>query len=309
MRTSLALVLPATLLLGLAAAQDQEQDLPESPADLVPDDVGDPEGLDEEQQELVPELPPDLIAQREEYFALADYDASGWISYREAREALGATRLDFALYDADKDGRVRPDEFALRFAIAVERGGGFPAPKPAQAGPPPERRTAEQLRNAYDSNLDLLLDENELSVLIEEYQFEDWTATELMLRVDLNNNRVVDVLLPMEGRRLADWLETELAPTSWNLPDIDAKTIGELFGTPVPREATLGSTHLPPLIPGPVIPFRRLDLDDDGFITTEDLLALQSPLRLDVRAGAVVAGLDLDSDGRVSLPEFLRGLQ
>ena len=76
----------------------------------------------------------------------------------------------------------------------------------------------------------------------------------------------------------------------------------------MPREVTLGSTHLPPHIPGPVIPFRRLDLDDDGFITTEDLLALQSPLRLEVRAGAVVAGLDLDSDGRVSLPEFLQGV-
>ncbi|MEO6711206.1 MAG: hypothetical protein ABI054_07020, partial [Planctomycetota bacterium] len=61
---------------------------------------------------------------------------------------------------------------------------------------------------------------------------------------------------------------------------------------------------MPPQIDGPVRHFRRLDLDGDVRVSTEDLRRLQSPLELSVRAGAVLAALDSDGDGELSPEEF-----
>ena len=58
------------------------------------------------------------------------------------------------------------------------------------------------------------------------------------------------------------------------------------------------------MIPGPVPSFRRLDLDNDGKITAEDLLALQRPMQLPVRYAAVLATLDTNGDGGIDATEF-----
>ena len=69
-----------------------------------------------------------------------------------------------------------------------------------------------------------------------------------------------------------------------------------------------GVSRVSPEIIGPVTHFRRLDLDDDGLVSIEDLRRLQAPLQLPVRAAAVLAALDLDGDGVLSLAEFSAAL-
>ena len=73
-----------------------------------------------------------------EYFKIADYDANGWLSYREARDSMGLTETDFGIYDKNDDGRIGRNEFNERYRRAVEVVGAFPRPKPQG----PESRTA-----------------------------------------------------------------------------------------------------------------------------------------------------------------------
>jgi hypothetical protein len=83
-----------------------------------------------------------------------------------------------------------------------------------------------------------------------------------------------------------------------------AGSIAELFDKVEPRKIERDQTPQPARIVGPVTTFRRLDFDQSGSISAEDLENLQRPLVLPVRCRAVLAALDTDGNGELS-PEEL----
>lgn len=87
-----------------------------------------------------------------------------------------------------------------------------------------------------------------------------------------------------------------------------AHSIAELFGRPMPSNATEGSTPTPPRVRGPVPIFLRLDIDRDGAITTRDLDELSRPLQLPVARNAVFAILDRDENARIDPAELALAL-
>ena len=87
------------------------------------------------------------------------------------------------------------------------------------------------------------------------------------------------------------------------------RSLKELFGAKEAREELPSTVPLPPRIEGPVSAFTRLDLNEDGKITIEDLDGLARPIHLDVRFPAVIAILDTDNDGGVSPEEFYASMR
>jgi hypothetical protein len=83
-----------------------------------------------------------------------------------------------------------------------------------------------------------------------------------------------------------------------------ANSIEELFGGTEERPYAPGVTPRPPLIKGPVPPFRRLDLNNDGFIEVLDLEQLSVSAHTVVRPSAILAGLDIDGDGKLGPAEL-----
>lgn len=62
--------------------------------------------------------------------------------------------------------------------------------------------------------------------------------------------------------------------------------------------------RLPPMIRGPVHYFDRLDIDEDGQVTTADLEWLARSVHINTRLAAVIGVLDADDDGGVSKAEL-----
>jgi Ca2+-binding EF-hand superfamily protein len=192
------------------------------------------------------ELPPAPIdyTEADRFFATADYDGNGWISFREARQALEIDQARFFAFDENRDGAIDLEEFRRVYAETVRKVGAFPPPKPD-----PSRRDA------------------------------------------LTRG------LPAGGA----------GETSGGLPP--ARSVEELFGHIVDRESSPDAQPRPPRILGPVPVFRRLDFDDDGLISVQDLMDLARPLSHPVRVRALIADLDQDGDGGVSREEFRRAMQ
>ena len=92
-------------------------------------------------------------------------------------------------------------------------------------------------------------------------------------------------------------------------PTLKPRSLKELFGAKEAREELPSTVPLPPRIEGPVSAFTRLDLNEDGEITIEDLDGLARPIHLDVRFPAVIAILDTDNDGGVSPGEFYASMR
>lgn len=237
------------------------------------------------------------LSRPDRYFAICDYDASGWISYSEANASLGIDRDGWKAYDEDKDGRIIASEFRQRYEAILASGGAFlpPRPKAEAREAIPER--ADQALETYDKNKDGGLDTGELETLLVEVgavRLEAETSIEQFDR---------DLTRKLESAEIEDLL-TLLKPATGTSKGPRPRTIDELFGKLLPRKIQEGSTPQPVRITAPVRSFRRLDIDADGRISLEDLAELQRPLVLPVRARAVLAALDTDGDGVLDEPEF-----
>lgn len=262
----------------------------------------------------------------EEYFATCDYDSDGWISFREGEAALLLTRTSFAQYDLDRDGRVTREEFSKRFLELLDRTGAFRKPtpkglKPAEPGAaapgspenpldlaailagtsqPAPSSTPETFVRKYDKNIDGKLDANELVGASETLGFAGLSGSKLLSVLDKDGSRFVE---PKELEGALDALG--LLSASGAAPALPKpKSIDELFGGSEPRISYPGATPRPPFIQGPVRPFRRLDLDDNGQIEVSDLDTLAMSAHPRMRPAALIATLDLDGDGALSAAEF-----
>ncbi|MBK7645205.1 MAG: EF-hand domain-containing protein [Planctomycetes bacterium] len=231
-----------------------------------------------------------------QYFDVCDYDADGWITISEARPSLGIDRAGFALYDKDGDGRISPAEFAKRYEVLTRNAGAFPAPIGKGGLRKAEAVAPADLALRYDQDGDATLDRNELRAYL----------GGLRSRVEIE---VALAMFDADGSRRLEKdeiaaLNAFLDPNRRSQPRPHASSIEELFGKSLPREPRPDTTQIAPRIVGPVSLFRRLDLDQNGRITYEDLLGLRRPIQLPVRIAAVVATLDTSGDGAVDAGEL-----
>ena len=244
-------------------------------------------------------VPPE--AEQRSWFTVADADETEWISFREARASLRFDAARFREYDLDNDGRMTFEEF--KAFIRSERRLGREVSEPLVARPdgPPPVRDAEQLRAAYDTDLDGSLSRIEIDLMLRDYGRDRAGIAPAMIiqRLDLDGD---GQLGPRELPRLATFL-MPLGEATARPQRPDASTADDLFGTPI----DLGETNAPRII-GPVSPFRRLDVDNDGFVTIDDLQRLEGRSFSLLSLEGVLSTLDLDADGRLSEAEFLSSM-
>lgn len=256
-----------------------------------------------------------------EYFTTMDYNEDSWISFREAEEALNMTRTGFQQYDTDADGRITKEEFGARYNELLDRTGGFPKPKPQGPAPtlgkdpnpadlinsvlgnlpvPEPAVTPESFVNQYDANVDGRLSGLELTQAGKSLGFVGLSGPAILTLIDTDQSGFAE---PAELAAVLKQLGLMTAAGTAPEPP-KAKSIEELFGHTEPRVIMPGSTPRPPVITGPVRPFRRLDINDDGVIQIKDLTDLSVSAHPRVSPHAVVATLDLDGDGALSPDEF-----
>lgn len=244
-------------------------------------------------------------AEREQrrWFNIADADSTTWISFREAKGSMRFDAGRFRAYDRDVDGRITFAEFTE--FIRNERALGRRVIEPIMAdidGRPPTR-TAEQLRAAYDTDLDSAISQMELDRILGDYDRGGtrFDADTVLRRLDADGNGVLDV---NELERMANYLmPLAIDPGQPRNPQPGARSVGELFGTPIDQ----GESQ-PPRILGPIHPFRRLDVNNDGYINMEDLERLEGRSYSPVSLKSVLNTLDVNFDGRVSEREFMASI-
>ncbi|MEW6072528.1 MAG: EF-hand domain-containing protein [Planctomycetota bacterium] len=259
--------------------------------------------------------------ERRAHFRICDADRNGWLSFREAEFALHLDREEFRRYDADADGRIDPTEFAARYAEVLALVGGLPVLRAELQDrlwePPPLTLTpidpggaegmvptAPDLLVAYDRSGDEALDQDELELLLGALGAKvDVEVVLAGMDVDQTRTLVLAEIEPLAGL-VADYLRAR--PDARGLDDRDAFL--RLFSSPRSRLAGERTIPGPPHIPGPVTHFRRLDLDDDGFVDARDLALLLAPARIPIRTSAVLAALDRDGDSRLDETEFLAAM-
>lgn len=241
--------------------------------------------------------------ERQLYFATADADSSGWISFREAKSAIRFDAPRFRAFDTDNDGRFTMEEYSAFVVFETSAGRAIEKPTFIGATEMPPARNAEQLRAAYDVDLDGKINRLELERMVSDYERGnlELEAAALMPRLDANGDSSLD---RSELERLAGFLTPLVVDSVIAQPKAPgARTIMELFGQPIDA-----GENNPPRIIGPVRPFRRLDVNNDGFVDLEDLERLKGRTFARVRLGSVLNTLDIDYDGRLSEREFLSAM-
>lgn len=240
---------------------------------------------------------------KREYFEVCDRDANGWISFREARESMELSRDSYRSFDRDLDGRIVRDEFETRYDHVVDRSGAFPPPRaPLQltlAGGEPGAPVAADASPllAFDADADGTIDASELETLLAALRLPPGVVTPAAVldTVDADGSgRVESAELRSAEEGLTLVLNLFGGAGQADLLSLLGGASGAAGATPLfPRRILEPTPH-----------FERLDRDADGFLSGDDLAAIQSPASLPVRANAVVAALDTDGDGRLSPAEF-----
>ncbi|MFT7676617.1 MAG: Ca2+-binding EF-hand superfamily protein [Planctomycetota bacterium] len=234
------------------------------------------------------------------WFGTSDANGSGWVSYRETAHALGFDRLRFRRFDEDRDGRVDLAEFELYCTFALtERTFRDPLPPADLLGAP--TRTPEQLRNAYDRDRDGMLSASEIKSVLTDYSRSDLVSERVVMGLDRDGDGRLNVkeLAGLEG--LVGVVSASNVPMPSGLVVGGAKSAEELFGAVEPRAQ---DSNAPPRINGPVRSFRRLDLDNNGQISLDEMEELLRPLFSAVRVRTVHHTLDRNQDGVLTEDEF-----
>jgi hypothetical protein len=246
---------------------------------------------------------PSEAVREQAYFEICDHDLNGWISYREAVQSLQLSRPEFPIYDDDRDGRISREEFATRYQRVVDQTGAFPEPLFGSGPTNALSRNPEQILHAFDQNADRSIGTAELAQVLAVYDRGMLSPDVLQAELDRDGDG------KLQGAELSGLARVLTAPLEQDTDLADKPTtIDELFGEVIPRDSGPDSVPQPPRIPGPVPHFRRLDLDNDGLISMEDLRRLQAPLQVNARIGAVWATLDTNGDGAVDFEEFRAAL-
>ncbi|MFT5285646.1 MAG: hypothetical protein ACI8TQ_001811 [Planctomycetota bacterium] len=256
-------------------------------------------------------LDPEL---EEYYFTLCDHDSNTWISYREGTFSLSLDRLQFTYYDSDRDGRIQRSEFAERYKLVVDRRGGFPPPKPhltevpepfglessGEDGEAGAGTDESQLLERFDTDASAGLELGEIPPLIKLFLLSDHIQADQLLGVidqDLTSAiEMAEMPFLIEGLAYA---QVKFIGS--------AMPVQSLLGIESAPAPVLAERAAPLTIEHSLLPkshFERLDQNGDGYIGTEDLRTLQSPMHLSVRTNAVIAAMDTDGDGKISDAEF-----
>jgi len=253
------------------------------------------------------------------YFHLSDHDGNSWISYREGSFSLRLSRLEFTYYDTDRDGRIQRAEFSERYGLIVDNQGIFAPPRSriedyfdaegalgTLLGANPAPTDEMQILERFDANGSSALELGELPPVI---QF--WNLTAHITPVQLLEAIDTDVSSALELQEMSYLVESmAIAQQMFNGSVLSFQELAELSSS----AGTTPLTDRPPLLTierskRPTVHFDRLDQDGDEFIGADDLRVLQSPMQLSVRTNAVIAAIDTDGDGQISLAEFAEAFE
>ena len=234
--------------------------------------------------------------QIQDWVRSCDQNANGWLGYRETEESLRFDRPRFRAFDPDKDGRMTYGEFSSYYLYQIGNTGTFRPPNTDLDFSSPTPRTAYQLRIVFDRDGDRALDVNEVKLLLESYERPDLAASKVLADLDANGNQTLE---DDEMGRLPDMV-FQIALDMAVVPlDQRATSIDDLFGTLIESPGIRA-----PRLQGPVTPFRRLDQDDDGQISLQDLETLLRPSYSALRPSTVLNTLDLNDDGVLDRSEL-----